>query len=70
MKSETARLAREAMMSLPVKHRSVLVMFYFNQMSVKEISKALDRPEGTVKYDLHMAREALRRNLDGVVIDK
>lgn len=69
LQAERTRLAREAVLELPTKHRSVLVMFYFDAMSVKQISQALDRPEGTVKYDLHTAREMLRHKLEGVVVE-
>jgi RNA polymerase sigma-70 factor (ECF subfamily) len=66
--SENERLTREALMSLPERNRTVLVMFYFNRLSIKEISKILDKPVGSIKYDLHTAREALRRRLKGMMV--
>ena len=68
LRDETDRLVHEAVLRLPEKYRAALVMFHFNSMSIKEISEALGRPEGTVKSDLHIAREMLRRKLEGVVV--
>ena len=66
---ESRRLVRDAIGRLPEKHRGALVMFYVNGMSIKDMSRALGRPEGTVKSDLHAAREMLRRKLEGVVVE-
>lgn len=68
LRGESSRLVREAVLRLPEKYRAALVMFHFSGMSIKEISGALGRPEGTVKSDLHVAREMLRRKLEGIVV--
>ena len=68
LKSESDQAIREAVLRLPDKNRVALVMFYFNSLSVKEISAALGRPENTVKSDLRIAREMLRRKLEGSVV--
>jgi len=67
LRSESDRAIREAVLRLPEKNRAALVMFYFNSLSLKEISAALGRPINTVKSDLRIAREMLRRKLEGVV---
>lgn len=67
LRSETESRVQEAVLSLREMQRAALVMFHFNGMSIKEISQALGRPEGTVKYDLHEAREVLRRKLKGLI---
>lgn len=59
---------REAIMALPEKNRVAIVLFYLNNMSIKEICAITGRPEGTVKSDLHYGREKLRRELEGVVV--
>jgi len=46
---------------LPEVPRSVVTMFYYQDVSVKDIAVALDIPEGTVKTHLHRARSALRQ---------
>jgi len=67
LSAETDRLVREAVLRLPDKYRSALTMFYFGGLPVKAISAALGRPESTIKSDLRVAREILRRKLEGVV---
>lgn len=42
-------------------YREVIVLFYYEQFTVKEIGKALHIPTGTVKSRLSRAREELRR---------
>jgi RNA polymerase sigma-70 factor (ECF subfamily) len=45
---------------LDEKHRLVIVLRYFQELSVTEISEILSLPEGTVHSRLHTARERLR----------
>lgn len=45
---------------LPDKHRVVITLFYFNEMSVKDISEVLGCSEGTVKSRLFYAKKILR----------
>ena len=52
-----------AMLSLPKKHRLVLVLYYFREFSQKEIADMLDIPEGTVKSRLNTAKRLLKRRL-------
>ncbi|MFC7394601.1 RNA polymerase sigma factor SigW [Scopulibacillus cellulosilyticus] len=48
---------------LPPKYRSVIVLKYLQDLSLKEISEILDIPETTVKTRVHRGREALRKRL-------
>lgn len=48
---------------LPDKYRSVIVLKYIEELSLKEISEILDLPLGTVKTRIHRGREALRKQL-------
>ncbi|WP_017754723.1 RNA polymerase sigma factor SigW [Calidifontibacillus oryziterrae] len=48
---------------LPVMYRSVIVLKYIEELSLKEISEILDLPIGTVKTRIHRGREALRNRL-------
>lgn len=69
MEKHEAEFVREAILRVPERYRSALIMFYLNGLSIREISQALGRPEGTVKSDLHNARDILRRRLEGVVVE-
>ena len=46
-------------MELPVALRSIVVLYYYEQFTTKEISRILKIPEGTVKSRLSRAREQL-----------
>lgn len=46
---------------LPARHRMILVLYYYRNLSYLEIAEILDRPMGTVKSDLHRAKAALRK---------
>jgi RNA polymerase sigma-70 factor (ECF subfamily) len=50
-------------MKLPEKYRSVIILKYIEELSLKEISEILDLPVGTVKTRIHRGREALRKQL-------
>ena len=43
--------------------RAVLLAYYLGEMSVSEISRTLEIPEGTVKTRLHRGRQMLRKEL-------
>lgn len=49
----------ELIQKLPEELRIVIVLFYFEQWTIKEISELLRLPEGTVKNRLHRARKKL-----------
>ncbi|HEY7043118.1 MAG TPA: sigma-70 family RNA polymerase sigma factor [Nocardioidaceae bacterium] len=48
-----------AVASLPAIHRAVVALFYFEDLSVAEIARVLDKSEGSVKVALHRARRSL-----------
>ena len=47
---------------LPLKYR-LPILFYYDDMSVADISEVLDKPRGTVISLLHRGREQLRKEL-------
>ncbi|MFB1082465.1 RNA polymerase sigma factor SigW [Jeotgalibacillus sp. JSM ZJ347] len=51
---------------LPDKYRSVIVLKYIEELSLKEISEILELPIGTVKTRIHRGREALRKQLRSI----
>ena len=54
-----------AVQSLPVKYRTVVHLYYFEDLSVKQIASILDIGESSVKTQLHRARAMLRERLQG-----
>ncbi len=52
-----------ALMQLPETHRACFILRYKDELAVKEISKILNCPEGTVKSRLFSATQKLRKNL-------
>lgn len=59
---ETERIM-VAVRALPVKLRTVIILFYYDSFSVKEIAKTLRIREGTVKSRLHAARRRIEAAL-------
>lgn len=55
---------REALKELPEKYRIPLHLFYFEDMSVREIASVLRCPEGTVKSLLSRGRDRLKKLLE------
>ena len=56
---------RLALDALPERYRLPLVLHYLEGLSVEEIARTLRMPAGTVKFNLHQARKALRVELEG-----
>jgi RNA polymerase sigma-70 factor (ECF subfamily) len=54
----------EAIATLSLDHRAVVVHHYYLGLSLPEIADALDIPVGTVKSRLHHARRALRSQIE------
>jgi len=54
----------QAVATLSLRHRVVIVLHYFNDLSIEEISDVLDIPVGTVKSRLHYGRLALKKYLE------
>jgi RNA polymerase sigma factor, sigma-70 family len=48
---------------LPPRMREALVLHYLHEYSVREVAEALGKAPGTIKAQLHAARELLRRTL-------
>lgn len=53
----------EAIKKLPVKQRTVIVLYYYNQMSIKEIAGICGCLEGTVKSRLFNGKARLKEEL-------
>lgn len=53
----------KAVFTLPVKYREVLLLYYYEEHSVKEIAVFFNSPESTVKTRLQRARQKLKQVL-------
>ena len=63
LKQEESRRLMQAVFSLPAKYRDVIHLFYYEEMSVREIAAILNRQESTVTSQLTRARNILKKNL-------
>lgn len=60
MLREETKLISYQMRKLNTKHRTVIILHYFQELSVKEMASTLNISEGTVKSRLHSARTKLK----------
>ncbi|MED0970622.1 sigma-70 family RNA polymerase sigma factor [Bacillus paramycoides] len=61
---ETRSELVEVVQNLSYKHREVVIMRYFHEYSLDEISMLLQTPVGTVKSRLHTALKRLRTEME------
>ena len=50
----------DVVMKLDVSYREVMILYFYEQLTVKEISKILHIPEGTVKSRLYRGKQLLK----------
>lgn len=63
LRREENRRLLQAVLALPEKYRDVIHLFYYEELSVKEIARATGRGESTVTSQLTRGRELLRKSL-------
>ena len=61
---ETRRMIVELVEALPAPQRQCVLLFYYQEMSVKDIAAALETSEGTVKSRLNYARRAIKQGVE------
>ncbi|MEY8749295.1 sigma-70 family RNA polymerase sigma factor [Alkalicoccobacillus gibsonii] len=54
----------EALSKLNSSYQTVIILFYYHDMSIKDISKIIDKPVSTVKTHLHRAKKTLKFELE------
>jgi RNA polymerase sigma factor (sigma-70 family) len=59
IKQQKVEIMQMIVTQLPMKYQILVKLRYFHELSYDEISKELDAPLGTVKAQLHRARELL-----------
>ena len=57
IKSQKVELMQMFVTKLPAKYQRLVRLRYFDELSYEEIAKELDAPVGTVKAQLHRARD-------------
>jgi RNA polymerase sigma factor (sigma-70 family) len=62
LKDEQKQLT-EAIMQLPLKHREILVYYYFEELTFIQIANILDLPQSTVKTRMTRAKVLLKQQL-------
>jgi RNA polymerase sigma factor (sigma-70 family) len=58
--AETANEIQAALNNLDIKYRTVILLYYYNELSTREIAHITGAMEGTVKSRLHKARKLLK----------
>ena len=61
---ETRRMILDLVDSLPPEQRMCVLLYYYDEMSVKEIAQVLGVAEGTVKSRLNYARKAIKAGVE------
>jgi len=60
----------QAVLALPRRYREAVILYYYEEMDVAEISGVLSTPEGTVKSRLSRARKQLSKTLERWYFDE
>lgn len=60
----------KAVMQLKPKYKEVIILFYYQDMKISEIAKAINSPEATVSVRLKRARDQLKNVLGGWYYDE
>lgn len=69
-KNSRNRIIRSSVTNLPEKYRAVIHLFYYEGMSIEEISNIEEISISSVKTRLHRARKILKERLEEVGIDE
>lgn len=64
VEQENKMIVQKAVHELPEKYRTVILLFYMEELSLQEIARLLHIPKGTVASRLHKAKNILRDRLE------
>lgn len=67
LSSEQGQQVRQAVARLPEPYREVISLRFLSELSIADIAAVTNRPEGTVRAQLHRGLERLRRKVNGLV---
>ncbi|HEX6922416.1 MAG TPA: sigma-70 family RNA polymerase sigma factor, partial [Bacillales bacterium] len=65
LKLDEDRQLTDFVLSLPVKYREIIILFYYEGFAIKEISQLMKMNEKTVKTRLHRGRLLLKEQYEG-----
>jgi RNA polymerase sigma-70 factor (ECF subfamily) len=60
---EISALINQAIVELPPRQKTALILFEMEQLSIKEVGAIMELTDGAVKFHLHEARKNLRKRL-------
>ena len=63
MKEQVSLTIKEALFTLPIRYREVIVLHYYEDYSIKEIAQLLQTNENTVRTRIRRAKEQLKEVL-------
>ncbi len=63
-KKESAQILKEILEELPGPQKAALLAYYYDEMSIGEISRSFSCSEGTVKSRLNYARKSLKKAIE------
>lgn len=64
LKDEGKRLLYKGMMTLPIRQREILELYYFSEMSIREIAVVQKLSQENVRVLAHRARKALKEYME------
>nr|WP_103242700.1 sigma-70 family RNA polymerase sigma factor [Acetatifactor muris] len=67
---EELAVVRQAVDKLPERLKLVVLLFYMEELSVKQTAEILKIPAGTVLSRLYQARKTLKKELESVINGK
>ncbi|MGX6443513.1 sigma-70 family RNA polymerase sigma factor [Neobacillus sp. K501] len=62
---ETKNELSRCILELPVKYREIIILYYYEELSYKQISELLEITIPTIKSRLHRGRNLLKKKLKG-----
>lgn len=68
-KSSMKKIVHRVIDSLPAQYRTVITLFYLEELSYKEIEEITGMPDGTIKSYLNRGRQAIREGILNLVPD-
>jgi len=64
IEKDERRIVTVALFELPINYREVIILYYYQELKVREIAEVLACTESTVKTRLRRARQILQEKLD------